>query len=219
MIDPRSHGGFSLLELIIGTALTSVVLGSLVSLLSSGQGTYEAQQAKVELRQEARVAIEHVALDIRVMGYGTRNVPEVLSQASASTLQFAADIDDGAPTAPCGVAFENAVNGGVERITYRRSVARLLRDVDCWDGTLWTRESTGQVVADNLPTTTPLFRYFDADGAELVTASTPLTSAQRGLVRSIAVALEMTDTTRKQLVGATHTHQQLSTQVQLRNLR
>lgn len=211
--------GFSLVELLVGSVLTTIVLGSLASLLTNGQGTFEAQQAQIELRQAARVAIERIGRETRVMGYRTRNVPEALLQATATTLQFAADIDDGSNEPPCGAAFESAVNGGVERITYRMSVGKLVRDVDCWDGIGWSSDSVAQVMVDNLPATPTLFRYFDTVGAELLPAGSGLTSVQRAQVRSIAISLEMTDTSRSQVVGDTNTHQQISAQVQLHNLR
>lgn len=211
--------GFSLVELLVGSVLTTIVLGSVVSLLTNGQGTFEAQQAQIEMRQAARVAIDRIGRETRVMGYRTRNVPEALLQATATTLQFAADIDDGSPEPPCGAAFESALNGGVERITYRMSVGRLVRDVDCWNGAVWSSDSVAQVMVDNLPSMPTLFRYFDTAGAELLPAGSGLTSAQRAQVRSIAVALAMTDTSRNQVVGNTNTHQQISAQVQLHNLR
>ena len=171
------------------------------------------------MRQEARVALDKLAGDLSVAGYRTANVAEVISQASATTLQFAADVDDGSPAAPCGAALENAVDGGVERITYTQIAGELLRSVDCWNGAAWSAGYSNQVVAGNLVDPQTLFRYFDRDGIEIVGVASGLSAAQRGQVRAVHLALDLLDLGKNQAVGAVHTNFQIVNQVKLRNLR
>ncbi len=214
----RGSAGFSLIELLIVSTVLSLLFGGVLTLLSSSQGSFEAQQARLELRQEARVAFDKLTRETRAAGYLLHNVGEAVASATNNTLQFAADIDDGDNDLPCGAGFENAANGGVERITYRLAGSELLRDLDCWDGATWNNETTGQLVAGNLVAEQTLFRYFDDAGTELVPGAGGLDADDRAAIRSIALSVRMIDTTSRQTVGEAYPTETLTTHVQLHNL-
>ena len=221
MIVPRpervGNEGFSLLEMLIVTALVGLLMGGLAGIMQSGQNTFEAQQADMNIRQEARVALDLVMRETRLAGYQIANVAETLTVASPSQVQFAGDIDDGSDFPPCGNVFESAVNGGVERITYQLVSGSLLRAVDCWDGGTWINEINNQLMTPNLIGLQTLFRYFDEDGAQIAAGGGALTAAQRSAVRSIAVSFDLLDSGTTQLVGDTHANFQITAHVALRN--
>jgi len=208
--------GFSLIELMISAVLVAMIMGSMLPLLTSGQNTYEAQSADMSIRQGARVALDKVTRETRLAGYGIDNIVQVFTIASAGAIQFAADIDDGDPDAPCGASFETATNGGAERITYAMNGTDLMRSVDCWDGSTWTSEISNQVLIPSLDTSQTIFRFFDEDGTEMTGT---LSSAQRDAIRSVAIRLDLEDTSYSHLGDQEHSAYQIASLVEVHNLQ
>jgi len=210
------QAGFSLLELMIAATLVAMVLGGMLPLLTGGQNTYEAQSADMSMRQGARVALDKITRETRLAGYSIDNITQVFSVATATSVQFAADIDDGDTAAPCGASFENAANGGAERITYAVNGTNLRRSVDCWNGTTWTSEISNQVLIGDLESGQTIFRYFAEDGTEMTGT---LSSANRDAIRSVAIQLDLEDVSYDQVIGEKHTTYQLASQVEVHNLQ
>ena len=149
-------------------------------------------------------------------GYGIDNIPQVFTIASATSIQFAADLDDGSPAAPCDAAFENATNGGAERITYSVVDTALTRAVECWNGSSWTAEVGSQALIWNLVAGQTVFTYFDEDGTPLTGT---LTSAQRDAIRSVAIRIDLEDDSYNHIGAREHTAYELSSQVEIHNLQ
>ena len=213
----RSKNGFSLVELIVVLAVTGLVSTALFSVLFQSQATYAREVNQLTIRQMARVAMDRTVEEIRLAGYDIQNVPEVILQASATSLQIASDIDDGSPAAPCDATFENAPNGGVERITYSVAAGLLVRAVDCWDGTSWTNEIGKQLLATDIVNSTP-FVFFDEANVEITAGGSPLSAAQRGQIRTIALQFNLLDTDTTQVIGDPHTRFQITSRVRLHNI-
>ncbi len=57
--------GFTLIEMAIGIALAALTAVSLAGVLRSGAGLWIRLEARSDFRQEARVALEHIAADVR----------------------------------------------------------------------------------------------------------------------------------------------------------
>lgn len=214
------NNGYSLIELLIVMLLFTLMMGGVYSMLFMSQATFEAQQDAQDLRQQARVAMKQIVPDLRMAGYDLNNVPQALLDATASSLQFAGDIDVGSADPPCAAAVEAAANGGVERITLRLvaqgAANNLVRTVDCWDGAVWTNEYTDQVVASNVINAGFLLRYFDENGNELVPGGPGLTTAERDAVRTVSISLSLLGEN-NQVVGDSYVSFQLTTRVKIRN--
>jgi len=213
----RQKSGFSLLEVLISMVVLLLMMGGMYTVLFQTQGTFEAQQAVADLRQQARVIVQQIATELRMTGYDLGSVPEALASASALAVTFVADIDDGSPSLPCGAGFEGAVDGGAERITYSLQGTDLVRSVDCWDGAAWTNEYTNQAIANNVLGAQPIFRYFDENGVELFPgAGGTLTAADRDEVRTIEIRLALLDPD-QQVFGDPQANYQATTTIRLRN--
>jgi hypothetical protein len=204
-----------LLELLVTMFVMTVVMTGAYSVMFQGQATFDAQQDAAALRQQARVAVDEMATQIRMAGAAIDNLPAALVQGAADTLVFVADIDDGNPAPPCGAAVETAADGGAERITYTVVANTLLRSIDCWDGANWSVEYVNQIMARDLAGA-GIFRYFDTDGAELVPAGN-LTAAQLELVRTIGIDIQLQDA-EQQLLPDSFVGYEMQTLVQLRNV-
>lgn len=68
-LDPR---GFTLAELLVSLAVVGLVMAGTLSLLIQGQQTYLAGAGRIEAQQNARVALERMASEIRAAGYNPR---------------------------------------------------------------------------------------------------------------------------------------------------
>ena len=208
--------GHSLIELIISVGVLALMLTGMYTVLFETQAMYDTQQDAMALLQEARVAVDNLAFEMRMAGSKIDTAPEAVEVASATQVAFAVDIDDGSVLPPCGAAYEAAADGGAERITYRIQGAQMLRDVDCWDGSNWHFESSNQVVVDNLAAAGPVFRFFDENGAELLAGGGPLSAAQRDDLRVISIDLTLEDGENHALAESLE-GLRIFTQVKLRN--
>jgi Tfp pilus assembly protein PilW len=201
---------------MIGATLVAMVLGGIMPLLTGGQNTYEAQSADMTMRQGARVALDKLTRETRLAGYRVDNITQVFTLATPTSIQFAADIDDGDAGAPCDASFENATNGGAERVTYAVSGTNLLRSVDCWNGTTWTSEISNQVLIADLESGQTIFSYFNGAGTQMTGT---LSSASRDAIRSVAIQLDLEDISYEHVIGENHSTYQLASQVEVHNLQ
>lgn len=208
--------GYSVVELLISTLLMTMLLGGLYSVLFQSQAISEAQQDDMALRQQARVAINALVPELRMAGFGLGNLTEAIEEAVENRLVFVADVDNGSASLPCGAGSETPLNGGAERVTYRRQGSDLLRSVDCWNGAAWTNEYTDLVVATNLIGADPVFRYYDQAGVELVPGGATLNVAGRAAVRMVGVDISLEDPG-VQVVGEPLVGFRLATRITLRN--
>jgi Tfp pilus assembly protein PilW len=170
------------------------------------------------MRQQARVALGLMTTELRLAGYRIDNIVEAIDLAETNSIRFVGDIDDGDIAVPCDATYENATDGGAERVTYELSSGQLLRTVQCWDGSSWTTEFNQQVVAENLAGAQALFTYFDEAGNQLVPAATALSAAQRAQVRLVALDLSLVDPDEPIETGSAHVRFDISGRVRLPNV-
>lgn len=171
--------GFSLIELMISLAIGSIVMASVMTSFISQHETYIAQDDVVEMQQNARVAMDRLAQDIRSIGYDPDNIGVALTTSginagTASTLSFTRD--DG--------------SGGLETVEYSLFDAYAFATPAANDGkvddlackiTDKNGNSSGrQPIAENVSRLE--FRYLDKDDNPTSTV---------GQVRSIQIALMM----------------------------
>ena len=70
---PSRQQGFSLVELVIGMAIFLLVLIAIYQLFDTGSATYRSGQRKVDVQQNARVALDEVVRQFRMAGYYPEN--------------------------------------------------------------------------------------------------------------------------------------------------
>ncbi len=212
----RGVAGYTLLELLVSLLIVTLLLGGLYTVLFQTQTSFEAQQIAMTLRQEARIVLNELTIELRMVGFDIGNLTEPITDADTGRLAFVSDIDDGSAEPPCDATIEGALDGGAERISYRVFDGELLRSVDCWNGTVWSADSTDLPMARNLLSGRPLFRYFDSDDVEIIPGGGGLTAAQRSQVRSIGIEIELEDPT--VIPGKPNASFLVRTRVTLRNI-
>lgn len=219
MTNLSDDAGYSLAELMIASLVMTMTVGGLFSALDSTQTFYENYADNSDMRQRARVALDTLSTELRYTGYDIGDLTEALSVADDNTIQFVADIDDGAATGPCDASQESATNGGAERTTYSMDTdtGDLTRTIDCYDGTAWITGVESSVVLDNFDASSLVFAYYDVTGTRIPLGGGTLDADGRSDVRSVEIYFGLIDESESQFIGETNTNLQLRTTVRLHN--
>jgi len=176
----RTERGFTLIEALVASGIFALVLVGAVTLFATNGGVYNTGQSKAEVQQNARIALESAAREIRMAGYDHSGVIDGL--ASPSSIQVAIS---GALTFVADVTGDDVV----ERVTYQRTGTQFVRDVATWNGTAFPAGTTG-TIADGVSSLT--FSYFDAFDAAI---PAPVASGSLDNIERITVSLATTQTT------------------------
>jgi len=95
----QGAAGFSVTELIVAAVILAVLLTGIYQVLSSGWETYSVGDAKADMQQNARLIMEMVEADFRLIGYGYPTDPALVNplprvtEASNARITFQADLD------------------------------------------------------------------------------------------------------------------------------
>lgn len=122
------ESGFSLVELLAGIAIFAVVLGATLTALETFVSGVEQNQRRNDTQQQARVALDRMARELRNLASPTPNQPQAVDKAGAYDLVFQT-VD---PAQPSGG--ENAAN--VRRLRY------CLDTSDPRSGVIWMQVQT-----------------------------------------------------------------------------
>lgn len=165
----RNHDGFTLPEMLISAVVFTIVLLAVYLMLMTNQITYARGENKVEIQQNARVAMRRMAREIRMAGYDPSSASTTAIQAAnANSITFIADLDG---------------NDVSDRITYRLQGNQVIRDSASWGGGAWT-PSVSSELADSVSALS--FAYFD---------STDTATATLADIRRITLGITVQDTT------------------------
>jgi len=207
-----ANAGFSLVEMLIGSAVLIVMLAAIYIILDASQRDYASASARSDVQQNVRVVLESMAREIRTAGYnpskaGCLSPPAgavTALGASPTSVTFQADVDGNdcadqviytfvAPTdgaAPCDPS--NAA-----------SVGKITRSVQRWDGAAWT--PTTPIAYEIAQCVTSLsMTYYEGSGA---TTTVPAN------VRRINMSITGVENAR----GSSARTYNLSTDISLRN--
>lgn len=85
--------GFTLVEMMIATAIGGIVMAAVMTAFLSQHRTYLAQDDVVEMQQNARVAMDMLVRDIRSVGYDPNKLGAGITVAGANNLIFTREDD------------------------------------------------------------------------------------------------------------------------------
>ena len=142
-IRKSSRRGFTLIELMITVALSSVILAAGYQMFTGQRKSYAIQQDLTDMQQHLRGCEQMMTREIRMAGYKvggltTRNdVPgtpftngtiEIFEEATAQSIAFTTDVEH---------------DGTVETIRYSLRGTSLVREMWRWDAALGGWKSSG----------------------------------------------------------------------------
>ena len=231
---PRSSVGFSLVEMLVSTALFSLVLAGMYLLYTTMLGAMSRGEMFSDIQQNARVGLQRMVQEVRMAGYDPSNAIPLLTPAPNDFIRAAASgclsfigyqVDPSNPSADL-----------TYQISYYLDGTTLRRRAEPWKSSptppKFGDSGGAQPLAENVSVLA--LTYYDLDNREIVpgawTAShqcplpplsavppsatlTQLTYLQLAQVRRIGISIRTRDS-RPRSSFESHT---LNTYVQLRN--
>jgi len=94
--DPAATepGGFTLVELLVTLAVSSIVLAAVVSLFTSLSKSYTKENVTADVQQVARAGVDFMAQSIRMAGLDPNQSGDFgITDAEANRITFLADLD------------------------------------------------------------------------------------------------------------------------------
>jgi Tfp pilus assembly protein PilW len=168
--------GFSLLELLVASAIFFSFMVGVSLIYSHGHHSYRRGQSRIEVHQNARIATETMLRELRRAGYDPSGaIPQLTPQttvqaAESSLLTFVTDVD---------------ADGVTDRVTYRQRGAELLREVSSWSGSSFPPPAVDQL-ADGLSAFTLTYHGTSSP------IPAPVATASLGAVRRVGIAVVAT---------------------------
>jgi Tfp pilus assembly protein PilW len=228
MLSERHHPekGFSLVELLIYVALSLVIMTSLYGMLASNQATYVSGESKIDVQGNARLVMDEITRQLRMVGYYPENFDASTTNDIATTASLGQNIQIATNAV---LAVTGDVDGdGTSTVAYFCLDGTTVRRRKDASGTITSYTcSSGDPVGENISSLQ--FSYFDSTGTSLpATPTAPYaldsmpagaiptfnTMTQRSAVRRVVVRVTATRTVARQ---ATQTYT-LTSDVRLRNV-
>jgi prepilin-type N-terminal cleavage/methylation domain-containing protein len=135
MNKSKQPNGYSLVELLVATALFTIIAGTVFSLLLGAQLRYKGESDVTDAFQQANVAIDQITRDVHSAGYPPSNsFVAAVTQNSPQLMAVPFSWSAGYPYAPCTVGVScGAVPGEYDLI--------LETDTGDGNGVQWIRYS------------------------------------------------------------------------------
>lgn len=136
----KKNAGFALTEIMVATAILTVILLSITSVFLNGQKSYFYVEGSTKNLQEARYSAEQLSRDLRSA--------ISITSASSNSITFIGDYDG---------------DNSSETINYTKSLSSLTRTI----GSSYKEVATGITNSESESKSQPVFSYYDQDGTEV----------------------------------------------------
>ena len=193
----RRQAGYSLIETLLGALVFLILLEGVYLLQQTSLDTYARAEDSASMQQTARVALDRMAQDLRMAGYGSPKLTDQVVIATNDTVSIHADMNDG--NGPLYITYSlRDCNGNVGTLLYRQASAASYCGGDTLASGVSALQFTyfeGQNVPLPYPTPSPATYQLDnqAPIAGAGTPTTPAPGSQRDQVRQIKVVLTMSN--------------------------
>lgn len=151
--------GFSLVELLIYLVLFLLILGSILQIFESHRSTYASGEKKMDAQQNARVAMDEIARQLRMAGYFPENFDSNSgNDLDANAIQVATDTALAVLGDADGSGTSNVFLFCLDGSNLRRGKGTngVANAYTC---------SSGEILAQNI--TSLRFTYYDSNNASL----------------------------------------------------
>ena len=158
--DKNREHGFTLVDILVGLAMASIVMAAIISLFTSVGRSYTIQNVAADVQQVTRAGVEHMTQNIRMAGLdplGTAGAE--IKEFAADKIRFTLDRCDLPVRGPEGCGFPDGdVDDKFENVTYRWDPAerKLKQTLYAGTGSVYT-----ETLVENVSNLS--FTYLDKD--------------------------------------------------------
>lgn len=165
----RDAPGFTLLEALVSMSLFAVILITILLVYDSTQKTYVRGEAKADLQQNVRVALDLIMHDVRLAGYDPSNA--IAGQTTAAKRYPFPPLADATtlvnPATELRLIGDMDGDGTTDCVAYRVNSGQILRAKGNWSSGDCAWGSAESTVADSI--TTLNFTFYPATGTTATT--------------------------------------------------
>lgn len=184
----KDHKGYTLVEVLIALALGVIILSAIYSLVNMGQKSTYNIERRVAAHQDVRTALEMMSMEIQMASYNPRpdyegsNFWVSSGSCTASTNQIYKGIQsatDSSITIEMNLDGSASIGDSINEVinyTYDSNNQYISRSTNCTGGNQpFLGDVPGNLRAVRVINTSavPVFRYFNALGAEIAASSLP----------------------------------------------
>jgi len=215
----RGQAGFTLVELMVAMSIFLLILVGIVQVFDPSHQAYQASERKLDVQQNARVAMDTMARQIRMAGYFPENIDADNTNDLSNRIQAASNT-------ALAVAGDLRGAGASEAFTFCLSATGLRRirgpigtatSYTCANGELLAESVTALTFAyfdaSNNPIPNPPATPYNLDGQAFGVAPAFATTVERGAVQRIVIMV----TARESVAGQPAQTYTLASDVRLRN--
>jgi len=185
----KRNDGYTLVEIVVSIAVGLVIIGAIYAAVNMGQRSTSNVERKVAAHQDARAALQLMALEIQMASYNPRSTSNIwqnpagcaaasgnqnyrgIQAATASSISVEMDVNDNGVIAGTGNPNE------IITYSYNSGSQYITRETNCGGGQpfLGDAPTSGNPRVVHVINTTaiPVFRYFNAQGTEITTGQLP----------------------------------------------
>jgi prepilin-type N-terminal cleavage/methylation domain-containing protein len=224
-VSPRGQDGFTLAELLVAMTIFLLVLMGILELWTPSTAVYLSSQRRLDVQQNARVAMDVIVRQIRMAGYFPENVLNTdpaddvanpIQIATNTALAIAGNLDGvGATSSGFLFCYDGAslrrIKGALGvNATYQCSNGDILAESV-------TSLSFAYFDANNTPVPNPPTTPYQLDAQNVGAAPTFVDTTERSTVRRIVITLTARETSGSQSTAGQSAIYTLSSDVRLRN--
>lgn len=215
----RGQAGFTLVELMVAMSIFLLILVGIFQVFDPSRNAYQVSERKLDVQQNARVAMDRMARQIRMAGYFPENtdannandLSNSIQIATESALSVAGDLDN---TGASSVYTFCRDSSGLRRVQGAIGAAG---SYTCANGQLMAESVTALSFAyfdsANNPVPNPPTGPYNLDAQGLGGAPSFASVAERSIVRRIVIMV----TARETVPGQPAQTYTLASDVRLRN--
>jgi prepilin-type N-terminal cleavage/methylation domain-containing protein len=216
---PRGQDGFTMVEVLTALSIFLLILVGIFQIFEPSNVAYQSSQRKLDVQQNARVAMDTMVRQIRMAGYFPENLDGDTSNDVANPIQAASDTElalagdlDGSGTSSAFTFCRDST--GLRRV---KGTVGAAGSYTCSTGDLLAESITSlgfaYYDANNAPVPNPPTAPYALDGVALGAAPTFADTTQRRAVRRVVITMTARETVPNQ-PAQTYT---LTSDVRLRN--
>ncbi len=112
------NGGFTIIELLAGVLISSILMAGLYAVFYSQQVAFSAQEQVAEMNQNIRAALDLMTREIRLAGYKTAGSTfNGIQTATSDSIQIVCDLDQNGDTLGANEKIIYSYNAGTMQIS------------------------------------------------------------------------------------------------------